>query len=546
MVKEPQKNDKCSTLSDISESSNDNHATLDARNETLERKSLSVSGSLQDLQGAHPIMSCVRSQVPGQERHIALPFLHVKTGDDMIVDFDGPEDPYQPMNWRFSKKLVTTILYGFTAMGAPWASSIYSTGQTQVSEEFHVSTEVSTLGTSLLLFGLGLGPLVWAPLSEVYGRKPAVLAPYFLAAVFSFATATAKDVQTIMLTRFFAGFFGSAPVTNTGGVLGDIWPPEQRGAALVAYSIAVFGGPVLGPIVGGAISESYLGWRWTEYITGILMMICLILDLVFIDETYPPILLTRKARRLRLETGNWALHARHEEWNASYRDFGKKYLIRPFQLLATPICFLVALYASFVYAILYLSLAAFPIVFQEIRGWNQVVGALPFISYFIGIMIGALVNLSNQKFYVKRMKENNNRPVPEARLPPMMLGSVCFAGGLFMFGWTSPAHIHWIAPNIGAVLMGIGILTILQPALNYLIDTFHSTAASAVAASTFLRSIFAGSFPLFTDAMFHNLGVPWAASVLGFISVALLPIPYLFYIYGRRLRARGKYSKDST
>ncbi|KAJ5945909.1 Major facilitator superfamily domain general substrate transporter [Penicillium verhagenii] len=528
MVKAPEKNDKCSTLSDVSESSNDNHATLDAGNETLERKSLSVSGSLQDLQVARPIMSRIRSQVPGQVRHIALPFSHVKTSDDMVVDFDGPEDPYQPLNWRFSKKLVTTILYGFTAMGAPWASSIYSTGQTQISKEFHVSTEVSTLGTSLLLFGLGLGPLVWAPLSEAYGRKPAVLAPYFLAAVFSFATATAKDVQTIMITRFFTGFFGSAPVTNTGGVL------------------AVFGGPVLGPIVGGAISESYLGWRWTGYTTGILMMVCLILDLVFIDETYPPILLTRKARRLRLETGNWALHARHEEWNASYSDFAKKYLIRPFQLLATPICFLVALYASFVYAILYLSLAAFPIIFQEIRGWNQVVGALPFISYFIGIMIGALVNLSNQKFYVKRMKENNNRPVPEARLPPMMLGSVCFAGGLFILGWTSPAPIHWIAPNIGAVLMGIGILTILQPALNYLIDTFHSTAASAVAASTFLRSILAGSFPLFTDAMFHNLGVPWAASVLGFISVALLPIPYLFYIYGKRLRARGKFSKDST
>jgi MFS family permease len=142
----------------------------------------------------------------------------------------------------------------------------YSTGQAQISEEFGVSAEVSTLGTSLLLFGLGLGPLIWAPLSELYGRKTAVLPPYFIAAIFSFATATAKDVQTIMITRFFTGFFGSAPVTNTGGVLSDIWTPEERGAAIVGYAMAVVGGPVLGPIAGGAIVQSNLGWRWTEYV----------------------------------------------------------------------------------------------------------------------------------------------------------------------------------------------------------------------------------------------------------------------------------------
>lgn len=142
----------------------------------------------------------------------------------------------------------------------------YSPGIPHIDRQFHVGEEVGTLGISLLMLGFGLGPLLWAPISELYGRKPAVLAPYFVAAVFSFGTATAKDVQTIMITRFFTGFFGSAPITNTGGVLGDIWSAEQRGAAIVGYALAVVGGPVLGPIVGGAIAQSYLGWRWTEYV----------------------------------------------------------------------------------------------------------------------------------------------------------------------------------------------------------------------------------------------------------------------------------------
>ncbi|KAJ6151121.1 major facilitator superfamily domain-containing protein [Penicillium chermesinum] len=526
---------------DIESHSESDNMTHEQNGESppLEKQSTSASGISAFQQRTQSVVSRIRSREPGQTAKFTHPLSHTKTSTDVLVDFDGPDDPYRPLNWGFKKKAITTVLYGLTTMGATWASSIYSTGTNQISHEFGVSTEVGTLGTALLLFGLGLGPLVWAPLSEVYGRKPAVLAPYFIAAIMSFGTATAKDLQTIMLTRFFCGFFGSAPVTNTGGVLSDIWTAEQRGAAIVGYAMAVVGGPVLGPIVGGAVVQSYLRWRWTEYLTGIMMMFFLTLDLLFIDESYPPVLLVYKARRLRFETGNWALHARHEEWDVTLKELGNKYLIRPFQLLATPICFLVALYASFVYGILYLSLAAFPIVFQQVRGWNQLVGALPFLAYLVGILFGAALNLFNQRFYVKRYRANNNRPVPEARLPPMMVGSIMFAAGLFVFGWTSPKHIHWIGPIIGAVMMGFGFFTIFQAALNYLVDTFQQFSASAVAANTFLRSMCAGGFPLFTSAMFHNLGVPWAASLLGFISVALIPIPYLFYIFGRRIRARG-------
>src|ERR1700753_3445163 len=180
---------------------------------------------------AENVISRIRSRRPLPPFH--HPLSKTKTNADAIVIFDGPNDPYRPLNWTFRKKVITTMLYGFTTMASTWASSVYSAGIVQISEEFHVSTEVSTLGLTLLLLGFGVGPLLWAPLSEIYGRKVAVLVPYFIAAVFSFGTATAKDIQTILITRFFAGYFGSAPVTNTGGGLGDIWPAEQRGVAMV-------------------------------------------------------------------------------------------------------------------------------------------------------------------------------------------------------------------------------------------------------------------------------------------------------------------------
>lgn len=182
------------------------------------------------------------------------PLAHQQTAADVLVDFDGPDDPYRPINWPTKKKILTTLMYGMTTMTATWASSAYSAGTQQVAAEFHVGRQVAVLGTTLFLFGFGTGPLLWAPLSEVFGRKIAVLTPMFVAMCFSFGSATAKDFQTLMLTRFFGAFFASAPVTNTGGVLGDLFSPAWRALALAGYAMAVVGGPCLGMI---SISSSH-------------------------------------------------------------------------------------------------------------------------------------------------------------------------------------------------------------------------------------------------------------------------------------------------
>lgn len=168
------------------------------------------------------------------------PLAHIPTTVEALVDFDGSDDPYRPMNWPTKKKVLTTMMYGLTTMSATWASSSYSAGTQQIAEEFHVGSQVAVLGTTLFLFGFGLGPLLWAPLSEVFGRRIAVLTPMFIAMCFSFATAVSKDLQSIMITRFFSAFFASAPVTNTGGVLGDLYAPTTRGLAMAGYGTSSF------------------------------------------------------------------------------------------------------------------------------------------------------------------------------------------------------------------------------------------------------------------------------------------------------------------
>jgi MFS family permease len=493
----------------------------------------------------------------------------VQTTPDQLVDFDSPSDPYKPINWPLRKKVTTTLLYGLVTMSATWASSCYSPGTAQIAAEFAVSHQVAILGTSLYMAGFGIGPLLWAPLSEVYGRRLAVFAPMFVAICFSFGSATAKDFQTLMLTRFFGALFASAPVTNTGGVLGDLYGPAQRGIAMAGYAMAVVGGPALGrlrylllPVPSDAVSDDHgglgpivsaalvtapgLGWRWTEYVAGMLQGGVLTLAVALIDESYPPKLLVYKARRLRVETGNWALHAKFEEWDVSVAELARKFLVRPVQMLCTPICFLVALYASFCYGILYMQLGSIPIIFGEVRGWDDVKATLPFLCIFIGAILGCGLNVYNQLLYNQVYRAAGRRAVPERRLPPMMIGSVLFAGGQFLCGWTAKPDIHWVVPCLGLVMLGCGFFTIFQAALNYLVDTFTSYAASAVAANTFLRSCFACAFPLVVGPMYHNLGVgPGSSIPAGFASL-LIPVPFVFFKYGKRIRARSKWSKASV
>ncbi|KAL6922701.1 hypothetical protein FSST1_006727 [Fusarium sambucinum] len=463
-----------------------------------------------------------------------------------LVTFDGPDDPYNPINWTFRKKFITTISYGLTTCWITLASAIFASAIEPVSAEFNVNTETSAAATSLLVFGFGLGPLVSAPLSELYGRKWTILIPYFIAAVFSFGTATAKDITTILVTRFFSGLFGSAPVTITGGVMSDIWAPHQLGNAIVAYGVTIVGGPTLGPIIGAALCSSSLGWRSTEYLIGIVMMAQLAINLLVIDESYAPTLLVRKAHKMRIETRDWALHAKHEESGMSFKDLYLKYFIRPFQLMVNPICFLMSTYASFVYGILYANLESFSIEYQEVRQWGPVVGSLPFIALLIGILCAAAINIYNNKYYAKKLVENGYRAVPEARLPPMMLGGIVFTSGQFLFAWTSSQHMTYWPSIIGIALTGLGFTTIFQAALGYLIDTFTCYSASAVAANTFMRSMFSGAFPLFIIPMYHNLGVNWGTTVFGCIAAVLIPVPFLFFVWGRKIRAKGEWSKGSV
>ncbi|KAK0286261.1 hypothetical protein LTR91_017527 [Friedmanniomyces endolithicus] len=319
---------------------------------------------------------------------------------------------------------------------------------------------------------------------------------------------------------------------------------EVRGVAVACFSATIFCGPFMGPFIGGFITNSYLGWRWTAYIPALMGFSACILAFFFQRESYGPVILVEKAANLRRLTRNWGIHAKQDEVEVDLGELLKKNLSRPIRILFTePIILLVTIYLSFIYGLLYLNLTAYGLVFGQVYGWAPGVNGLPYFGLIIGVFIGFLSILATQPGYVKKLKANNNVPVPEWRLPLTMVGGIVFACGLFWFGWGGyKASTPWIVPTLAGVFLGFGIYVVFLCCLNYIIDAYLMFAASAIAANTIMRSLCGAIFPLFAYYMFEGIGIQWGMTLLGCLATMFIPMPFVFYFYGKKIRAKSKFA----
>ncbi|KAL2837461.1 MFS general substrate transporter [Aspergillus pseudodeflectus] len=469
------------------------------------------------------------------------------TEEDPYVVTWIPDDPRDPMRFGPGKKWSITIVMALATLAVSLDSSAYSGGITQIIEEFHISTEVATLGVSLFVVGFAIGPLLWAPLSEMFGRQILFITTYCALTAFNCAAAGAQNSCTLLILRFFAGAFGSSPLTNAGGVIADMFPAKERAIAMSIFAAAPFLGPVIGPIAGGFLGLK-AGWRWVMGLLGACSGLVWIVGALLIPETYAPVLLRHRAAKLSTMTGRiYRTQADIDQKAVSLKTSFKVALSRPWVLLfREPIVFLLSVYMAILYGTLFMLFAAYPIVFQQGRGWNQGVGALPFLAIVVGMLVAvAYTIIDNNIRYIKTECRHGGAAPPESRLPPCILASIAIPIGLFWFAWTNSPSIHFMACTAAGVPFGFGLVLIVLGILNYLIDAYTFYAASVLAANSVLRSLFGAAFPLFTSYMYEALGIHWASSIPAFLALACAPFPFLFYNYGAAIRKRCKYAAES-
>jgi len=160
------------------------------------------------------------------------------------------------------------------------------------------------------------------------------------------------------------------------------------------------------------------------------------------------------------------------------------------------------------------------------------------------LCVGPLTPFLN-KLYIKSAAQHGGIAPPEARLHGGMIGALAIPVGLFWFAWTNGKSIPWISPVAAGAPFGFGLTLVFLSVTTYLIDAYTIFAASVLAANTVLRSLFAAAFPLFTEHMYTNLGIHWASAVPGFLALACMPFPFVFYKYGGAIRKRCVYSAEA-
>ncbi|PQE21116.1 efflux pump antibiotic resistance protein [Rutstroemia sp. NJR-2017a WRK4] len=463
--------------------------------------------------------------------------------DAFLVAFKTPTDPSNPKDWPLFKKWIVTIVLSSTGFNRIMVSTIIAPALPTIRQELHMSNIESVMAMSVYLLATAFGPLVIGPLSELYGRRPVLHVTNIWFLIWNIVCGFAQNKGTLIAARFLAGFGSSAIYALAGGVMGDIWRPEQRGRSLGLYSLIPLLGAAVGPIIGGYIAQ-YSTWRWMFWSTSILQAVMIVMSLPLFHETHAPTILRHMARELRHTTGN-SQYATEAEVLHKHRSFSwllVRSLTRPVRLLLFhPMVQINALLSAFQYGLLYLVLSTFSDLWTTQYHESISTSGLHYISLCLGQIVGAQLGGPLMDYMYSRMNQHyNNLSLPEFRMPFMIPGAILTPLGLFIYGWAAQKHTHWIVVDIGGFVVSFGMQIIGQALQAYMIDSYPEHTSSASAASQFLRSLTAFGFPLFAPRMYDVLGYGWGNSLLGFVAIVIgLPAPIGIWFYGARLRAKA-------
>ncbi|OTA99285.1 hypothetical protein M426DRAFT_68125 [Hypoxylon sp. CI-4A] len=483
------------------------------------------------------------SQTPPKTDGIAPTTLPLSDLDNGVVGWESQDDPKMPLNFSATRKWVIVWALAAITFMSPFSSSVLAPAISYINKDFHnTNPTIGPFPVSIYLLGYATGPLFLAPLSEIFGRAGVLTSSNVFFCLWHIGCALSPNLVFLIVFRFAAGVGGSGCMTLGGAIIGDIFPIEKRGMALSIWALGPLVGPTVGPLVGAFIAGS-IGWRWSFWVVLIPSAIITIVLAIFLPETNHKVLMQRKAKGLSKETKRTDLRTCYdadESRQVSQLAILRTGMLRPLKMLIfAPMIFIQSLYVSFIYGSVYLMYNSIPPIFESQYGWDTGISGLVFISIGVGYMVGLWAfSMLSDRTVVRLTKANNGAFKPEFRLTVMIWYSFLCPLSFFWYAWSAQARAHWIVPIIGLFPLGFGVIGVFMPTQAYIIDAYPSYAASGIAAFTVLRSVIAAFLPLCGPALFDGLGIGWGGSVLGFIGVAMIPIPMLIYKFGARLRER--------
>ncbi|KAL4400567.1 transmembrane transporter [Malassezia pachydermatis] len=464
--------------------------------------------------------------------------------DPFLVHFKEG-DKANPKNFSKRRKWVITVFTSVLCFAVSVGSSMPTSDLRGAAKSLDVGNVPINLSIALFVAGFGFGPLFFAPLSEIFGRWVIYVISGFLYFIFTLPCALAPNLATLLASRMISGLAASVPMTNVGGSLSDIWRPEDKGLPMAIFSSILFIGPAAGPLVGGAIASATnlgKGWRYIYWTLFAFIGIVWVASL-FTEETLAPVILKKRAKKLRKETGDKRYQTAQERDPMALSKVLAISLLRPLEMLVMePILIAFSLYLCLVYALLYMMFFAYPIIFEEGHGFNALQVGLCFISLIIGICASIVFVWVVIEPITKRRIAKRGYAVPEDRLILMFVGAISLPISLFILAWTSMPSVHWAGALVAGLPTGASFVMLYISANSYLVDCYPKVAASALAAKTLLRSLCGAAVPLFIYQMMHAMHNQWALTLLALVSVLMAPIPFFFYKYGPEMRKKSRFA----
>ncbi|KAK2461288.1 hypothetical protein APHAL10511_006815 [Amanita phalloides] len=454
-------------------------------------------------------------------------------------------DPDNARNWSLGRKWAAVSIVSFYTFIPPLASSMMASGLPEVATKYGITNPtVVALTLSIFLLSFALAPLVLGPLSEMYGRTWVLHISNIFTMGFSLGCAFSPTTGSLIAFRFLSGLSGAAPIAIGGGSVSDLFSERDRAGAMAVYTAGPLIGPVIGPIIGGFVAGS-IGVKYIFILLAAISGLASILGIPLLRETYAPVIQIRKLKKGASDPEKAAKLRELLGPDKSKLEVLRENLVRPVVLLTRSfICFILSLYMAFLYGIYYLMFSTFADFFQSTYGFKAGVGGLTYLGLGVGFMLAVIFGARTAAQVYKILADRNGgKGKPEMRMPAMIIGSFFVPIGLFWYGWSAQAKLHWIMPIVGSGIYSFGMLTVFLPILLYLVDAFKY-AASAVSAASVFRSVLAFAFPLFGQQMYRTLGQGGGNSLLAGLAIVLgIPFPIWLYYKGEAMRARSSYTK---
>ncbi|KAG6279049.1 hypothetical protein E4U47_004222 [Claviceps purpurea] len=463
--------------------------------------------------------------------------------DHMVISWEV-DDPENPLNWSSLKKCFVVFVGVLLVLNTAMSSSLPAMAVPNITAEFGISsTTANALPISVFLIGYIFGPIIWGPLTEHFGRRDLSIHTFILFSLFTLACALAPSWNSFLVFRTFCGVCGGAPIAIVAGILADIFGDHRtRGRAFAVFMCATVWGPLFAPIVSGYTSTS-IGWRWTFWV-GLICAGVTLCIIVWLPETFGPILLARRAKRMRKETPGIRIIAPRELEESSVSKLLTVVITRPIRMLASElIVTATCAYLALVFAIFYMCFQAYPVIFRDLYGLSPGITGL----IYLPVGIGSVLSLGVFWFWDGYLARAQHRGASWAkreefrRLPLAVLGGPLYVISLFWLGFSAKASVPFYVPMLAGIPFGMGYILLFMALLNYLTDSYEIFAASANAAASCCRSILAAVLPLATSHMFRRLGISGAFALIGGLSAVMCAIPFIFIWKGPSIRARSKF-----